>query len=129
LVVLAAAGGRCRRHAVVWRVCIHYWLLFSRALVVSNVVAVTVPPLLVLLRFFDAVDQRLHPHVVVAVGLHHVNEIEPIRFVFPRIMNSEEIPLRVGASSVVVLQEQVVLRVRNFDDSSQVTRLKSRFKH
>jgi hypothetical protein len=41
----------------------------------------------------------------------------------------KKIPLCIAVSPVIVLQEEIILVVSNFHDASQVSGLKSRFKH
>jgi hypothetical protein len=57
-----------------------------------------------------AVHQRLHPRVVQTVRLHHVNYVDPVLLVLPRVRDQEVEPLDVPVRLVVRLQDQVVLK-------------------
>ena len=103
-------------------------LLLSSALIVGHIKSVALPANFVLFCFLYRVDQWLHAHVVVGVGLHEVHDIETVLFVFLRVKHSEVVPLRVARGAVVVLQVEVILGVADFDCLAQVAAFKATLK-
>eukprot|EP00354_Favella_ehrenbergii_P007736 CAMPEP_0170476818 /NCGR_PEP_ID=MMETSP0123-20130129/18159_1 /TAXON_ID=182087 /ORGANISM="Favella ehrenbergii, Strain Fehren 1" /LENGTH=314 /DNA_ID=CAMNT_0010748089 /DNA_START=652 /DNA_END=1597 /DNA_ORIENTATION=- len=102
--------------------------LLARSLIVCDIEAVALPANARLLGLFDGVDQRLHPLVIIGVGLHVVDDIEAVDLVFARVLDAEVEPLRVAVRPVVILQVQVVLKVRYFHRLTQIRRLETTFK-
>ena len=104
-------------------------LFLTGGLVVRDIETVTVPADLLGFGLLGTVDERLHTLVIVAVRFHQVDNVEAVSAVGPRIAYPEEIPLSVAVSAIVILKVQIVLTVRNFDCTSQVSRFKSRLKN
>lgn len=82
-----------------------------------------------MLSVLTAINERFHPLVVVGVRFHQINDVEPVSPVFASVLDSKIIPLRVALSPIVVFQIKIVLKVVNFDGSTQVARFKSRLEN
>jgi hypothetical protein len=99
---------------------------------VANVLAVAVPPdalAIVAVRHFLGVEQRLHALVVAALWLDQVHKVELISCELASVVYLEVKPLGVGRSIVVILEDQVVLILANFDSATQVAGFKTRFEY
>ena len=99
---------------------------------VANVLTISVPSdslAVVAISFFLGVEQRLHSLVVGAFVLHEVYDVELVRREFLDVGYSEVKPLGVDCSVMVIFQNQVVVRISNFNGSPEVSRLKSTFKN
>jgi hypothetical protein len=104
-------------------------LLLHAALVVTNTHAVTGPTYLLLLRTLHWIYQRLHTLIVGTLRFDQINDIELVDSIFPGIAHFEEEPLGVIARRIVVLQDQVILKLAHLHCSPQIPTLKSTFKH
>ena len=64
---------------------------------------VSIPPNPCALSLLHRVDEGLHTLAVSRVWLHEVDYVEPVCLPFPRVLNTEVVPLRETSSSIVVL--------------------------
>lgn len=101
---------------------------FSRRLVVRDVLTISVPADLLLLRFLHAVEQRLHSLRVVRISFHQVANVESVRLTLLGIAALKKVPLSVSLSPVVCFYVEVVFPLWHFVYFVQITRLESRFK-
>lgn len=81
---------------------------FSRRLVVRDVLTISVPADLLLLRFLHAVEQRLHSLRVVRISFHQVANVESVRLTLLGIATLKKVPLSVSLSPVVCFYVKVV---------------------
>mmetsp|Transcript_3060 Transcript_3060/g.8726 ORF Transcript_3060/g.8726 Transcript_3060/m.8726 type:complete len:219 (-) Transcript_3060:42-698(-) len=95
------------------------------------------PPLPVLGGGSRRVDQRSHPLPVKGLRLAKVDDVEAVGAACLGAAHGEEVPLRVAASAVVPVQEQIVLvnsgavlghRPLHVDRATQVAALEARLK-
>ena len=63
-------------------------------LVVGNILALTDPPNIISLRFFERINQRSHSLIVSRIRFHKVGQMKSVSLIFSGILNSEEVPLR-----------------------------------
>jgi hypothetical protein len=99
-------------------------LLFKSIWEVANVCSVTVPTIsssFVLLSFFLGVKQWFHSLVIRTFWLDKIDNIELISCEFLDILHSEVEPLSVCGGIVIILQDQVIFILSNFNSSSQIT--------
>lgn len=83
-------------------------LTFTRILIICYVMTVSVPSNPCALSLLHRVDEGLHALAVSRVWLHEVDDVEPVCLPFPRVLDSEVVPLSETSSSVVVLQIEIV---------------------
>ena len=105
------------------------FLFLTCALVVSNIEAVSIPANAAIFSIFYWVDKRLHSHVVVAVGLHKVDDVETIGAIASRVRDLEKVPLSETIRSIVILQVEIVLRICDLDRTAQIARFKPRLEN
>jgi len=99
---------------------------------VTNVGSVTIPTIsssIILLSFLFRVKEWFHTLVIRTFGLDQIDNIELVSSEFLDVLHSKVEPLGVCSSIVIVLQDQVIFILSNFNSSSQVTRLETRFKY
>ena len=65
--------------------------------------------------------------VVEGVGLHEVNDVEPVLLASLYVADLEVVPLSVAASVVIWLQDEIVFIFIDLNCSPQITRFKPRF--
>lgn len=98
-------------------------LLLQGVLEIAYVLSITIPtnPLAItLLCSFLRVEQWLHALVVGTLWFNQIDEIELVSCSSAGISDSEIIPLSISSSVVIILQDQIILIVSNFNSSSQV---------
>ena len=71
----------------------------------------------------DRVDEWFHANGIRTVILLQVVDIELDSVPLANVANGEEVPLTVGESVVVEIQEEIVLAVSNAFNFPQITRL------
>ena len=103
--------------------------LLSGTLVVSYIKTVSLPTYLVLLCVLYRINERFHAVVVIAVWFHEVDDVEAIDFVFSSILHSEIVPLSKAISTIVILEVEVILCIRNLDCLPQISRLEPRLEN
>ena len=104
--------------------------LFHAVLVVADMLAIAVPANSLLLGCLSArVDQWLLSLVVRRIRLDQVYDVELVDLVLPRVPNLEEVPLGVGGSTLIVLQDEVVLVLTHLACPPEIGRLKARLKN
>ena len=62
-----------------------------------------------MLGLLHAVHQRLHAGIIQTIRFHHINDINPVFLVLPRVRNNEIKPLDIAISLVIRLQNEVIL--------------------
>ena len=110
------------------RVVVSGILSAHRVLVVANVTTCADPSLACALSLHLRVDQWSHTVIVQTVGLHQIDDVEPILLAGTSVCYSEVVPLSVASCVVIWLQNQVVLMLVHLDSSSQVRRFEPRLK-
>lgn len=79
--------------------------LYSISLIIGNILALALPSKL---ASFAGVHERvhhwLHALCIRRVGLHEVDEVQSIRLIFARILNSEVEPLGETLCTIVVFE-------------------------
>lgn len=84
---------------------------FPSILIISYIKAVSLPADASCLSLFDRVHQRPHPVGVCRVRLHQIDNIEAICVVFSCVLNLEIVPLGEAASTIIIFEIQIVLKV------------------
>ena len=92
--------------------------LLSPSLVVSDVLAVSLPTDICHLGILDGIDQGSHTLIVGGIWLHEVDQIESIGLIFPCVFDSEVIPLAETLSTIIILEVAFVFKRSNFHDLS-----------
>lgn len=95
--------------------------------VVVYVIADTMPADTLRLLDFRGKGKDLHSVVVKRIWFHQIQHIEFNFHTFRGVTDSEEVPLCVTIGIYVILQDQIVLCLRDLDSSEEVAWLKSGF--
>ena len=102
--------------------------LLKRILEVANILTIPVPAnalSIVAVRHFLGVEERFHALVVGALRLDQIHKVELISCEFLDILHSEIEPLSVCCGIMIILQDQVIFILSNFNSSSQITRFET----
>ena len=94
-----------------------------------DVESVSLPSDAIFFCLLGRVDEGLHTLVIVRIRFHQVDYVEAIDLIFPRVRYSEIVPLGVAIRPVIILQEEIVLKVVHFDGFPEISALESTFKY
>mgnify|MGYP006975818476 CR=1 FL=1 len=96
----------------------------QRVLEVPDIMPTSLPFMCTILSILlDRVDEWFHANGIRTVILLQVVDIELDSVPLANVANGEEVPLTVGESVVVEIQEEIVLAVSNAFNFPQITRL------
>mmetsp|Transcript_18273 Transcript_18273/g.31255 ORF Transcript_18273/g.31255 Transcript_18273/m.31255 type:complete len:430 (+) Transcript_18273:217-1506(+) len=127
--VLDLVGAEVERGAELGQVLVLVSFLRPSRLVVGDVLAVALPPHLVLLGVMQGVGERAHSLVVGGVGLHEVDQVEAVGAVLARVPDAEVVPLAEALRPVIVLHVQVVLVRPHLQRLPQIPALEPRLEN
>lgn len=101
--------------------------LFPFVSVVSDIETIPLPAKVLLLCVFARVDQWFHSSRISALTLQHVHDVKSISLILSCVLDSEKVPLSKALGAIIVLHEQVVLELTNFDSFLKIPRLETAF--
>ena len=96
-------------------------ILCATSLIVSDILAVTVPPLPGFLSIQNRVHKRAHALAVGAVRFHEIDYIEAVSLVLSGVLHTEVIPLRIAVSAIIILQIKFIVKGAHFDRLAKIT--------
>lgn len=97
-------------------------LLFHAVLIVAYVIAVSLPTQSAfIIRLYFRIHQRLHALVVATLGFDEVDDVEFIGNVLSSVLDLEEEPLGVIIGPVVILKNEIILKLPDLDSAAEVS--------
>lgn len=106
--------------------------LLKRILEVANILTIPVPAnalSIVAVRHFLGVEERFHALVVGALRLDQIHKVELISCEFASVIHLKVKPLCVSRCVVIILQNEIVFVLPDFDRSAKVTRFEATLKN
>lgn len=104
-------------------------LLLSRVLIVTNIFTLSMPSIINTLSLLSRVDEWQHSVIVKGICFLKVLDVNRVSLVLSRVLDPEEVPLRVRIGVIIWLQVEVILVFAYLDRSSKISTFKSGFKH
>ena len=88
------------------------------------------PPYALLLGCLLAVKERAHAMVIERVRLDQVDDVELVTLALASVCHAEEVPLGKNRRRAVVLLEfEIIFKLRNLDSLCEIARFKPTFKN
>lgn len=80
-------------------------------MIISNVMAVSIPSYPRSFSFFDRVNQWFHALIILRIRLHKINDIESVCLILFDVLQAEIVPLSETTSCIIVFKVQIILIV------------------